>query len=60
MCKVLKVNRSTYYKQINHVLSVRETEDQVLKSEVKKIFLESKKRYGDLKYIEFYLQGVSE
>lgn len=46
MCKVLKVNRSTYYKQINHVLSVRETEDQVLKSEVKKIFLESKKRYG--------------
>lgn len=46
MCKVLKLNRSTYYKHINHVESVREIESEHLCAEIKKIFYCSKRRYG--------------
>jgi len=46
MCKVLEINRSTYYKKINHKPSKRELETNQLDSEIKTIYFESKKRYG--------------
>ena len=46
MCKVLEINRSTYYKKINKVPSQRELDTQKLDAEIKQIYLDSKKRYG--------------
>ena len=46
MCKVLGIRRSTYYKKCNWTTSQREIETQKLDAEIKKIYFDSKKRYG--------------
>ena len=46
MCTVLKLARSSYYKALICVPSKRFLESESLKSEIKKIWLESKCRYG--------------
>ncbi|WP_242847898.1 IS3 family transposase [Inediibacterium massiliense] len=46
ICKVLKFSRSTYYKALFRVPSNRQLESQNLKTKIKAIYLESKKRYG--------------
>ena len=46
MCKVLGINRSTYYKQQHWVPSNRELETKELDEAIQVIFYDSKKRYG--------------
>ena len=46
MCKVLEMNRSTYYKILNHKPSARELENQELDQEILIIYYESKRLYG--------------
>ena len=46
MCKVLGIRRSTYYKKCNWTASHREIETKKLDAEIKKIYFDSKKRYG--------------
>lgn len=49
---MLKIARSTYYNNINHKLSAHETENNIIKTEILKIYVESKKRYGCTKIVE--------
>ena len=44
--KVLGVPRSTYYANLNHIISKREVENKKIKAEIIKIYKESKGRYG--------------
>ena len=46
MCKVFKVSKSGYYKWLIRIPSKREIYNQILLEEIKKIFYQSKKRYG--------------
>ncbi|AMJ41431.1 transposase [[Clostridium] propionicum DSM 1682] len=46
MCKVLKICRSTYYKRLRWVPSLRELDCQKLDKEIQTIYYDSKKRYG--------------
>ena len=46
MCKVFKVSKSGYYKWLIRSPSKREIYNQVLSEEIKRIFYQSKKRYG--------------
>ena len=46
MCKVLKINRSTYYKHLHWVPSNRAQETAELDEAIKEIFYDNKKRYG--------------
>ncbi len=46
MCKVLEVSRSSYYKRINGDKGKRARENKGLLKEIRKIFSESKERYG--------------
>lgn len=46
MCKVFKVSKSGYYKWLIRIPSKREIYNQVLTEEIKRIFYQSKKRYG--------------
>lgn len=46
LCRVLKVNRSTYYKFLNHRLSARETENTEIHSHILEIYAASDKRLG--------------
>ena len=46
MCKVLKVNRSSYYKWLKGGISKRKYENQILTNEITKIFHMSKQTYG--------------
>ena len=46
MCTVLGVARSTYYKYFNKIKSVRELENEELKSAIKRIYKENKGIYG--------------
>ena len=46
MCKVLEINRSTYYKKLHHTTSKRELDNKKLDEEIKTIYYETKKRYG--------------
>lgn len=46
MCIILKVARSGYYKHIKRTPTKRDTENEVLKEYIKKIFIEHKGRYG--------------
>lgn len=46
LCKVLNVNRSTYYKHFCSPLSKRELENQDIKSKILSIYTSSKKRLG--------------
>jgi len=46
MCKVLGINRSTYYKTDNKVLSARAAENQKLDADIMAIYFATKRRYG--------------
>lgn len=46
MCKVLHIQRSTYYKHLNHKPSKRELKNQELDEAILTLFYDSKKRYG--------------
>lgn len=46
MCKVLKINRSTYYKYLNHKKSNRDVENQKLDEDILAIYYDTKRRYG--------------
>ena len=46
MCKVLGINRSTYYKTANKVLSARAAENQKLDADIMAIYFATKRRYG--------------
>lgn len=46
MCKVLEINRSTYYKYLNHKSSNRDNENQKLDEAILAIYYETKRRYG--------------
>lgn len=46
MCKVLGINRSTYYKYLNHVNSNRDAENQKLDNDILAIYYDTKRRYG--------------
>ena len=49
LCQVLKVNRSTYYKDSARVPSARELQNQALKSDILVLYTKSKKRLGAYK-----------
>lgn len=49
MCKVFKVSKSGYYKWLIRIPSKREIYNQILLEEIKRIFYQSKKRYGSPK-----------
>jgi transposase InsO family protein len=46
MCKVLEISRSSYYKRINRDKCKRARENKGLLEEIRRIFRESKERYG--------------
>ena len=54
MCKALGINRSTYYKYLNHVKSNRDAENQKLDNDILAIYYDTKRRYGALKFITNY------
>lgn len=46
LCRVLKVNRSTYYKYLNRKESNRDIENKVIRSRILEVYLKAKKRLG--------------
>ena len=46
MCSILGIPRSTYYKKINAVKSTREVENELIKKNILKIYIDSKCIYG--------------
>ena len=52
MCEVLKVSRSSYYKNLNKKESKRSIENRFLESEILNIYRASKSRYGAPKIYE--------
>lgn len=52
MCSVLEIPRSSYYKRQNNRLSKRDQENKKIKVEIRRIFSESKKRYGSPRITE--------
>ncbi len=56
LCRVLKVNRSTYYKHFSQRLSNRALENQKIRSYILAVYTSSKKRLGAYKIC--YLLGV--
>lgn len=46
LCKVLKVNRSTYYNHLSAIVSKRSLENDKISNHILKIYLDSKKRFG--------------
>ena len=46
MCKVLGINRSTYYKVANRTESARDIENQKLDADIMAIYFATKRRYG--------------
>ena len=58
MCKVLEINRSTYYKIINHTQSDRDIENNKLDADIMAIYFATKRRYGAPKnHLELFRQG---
>lgn len=49
LCRVLNVNRSTYYKHLTRKPSVRELENQSLKRDILSLYIKYKKRLGSYK-----------
>jgi putative transposase len=49
LCRVLNVNRSTYYKHLNHQPSKRELENQSLRRDILSLYIRYKKRLGSYK-----------
>lgn len=52
MCRVLEIPRSSYYKRQNNKLSKRNLENKKIKVEIRRIFVESKQRYGSPRITE--------
>ena len=52
MCRVLNIPRSSYYKSQKNVLGKRDQENLIIKVEIKRIFIESKQRYGSPRITE--------
>ena len=46
LCRVLRVNRSTYYKFINHKPSKREIANQQIKQRIAELYTKTDKRLG--------------
>ena len=46
LCRVLRVNRSTYYKWLNHLPSRRELENRAIRSYILEIYSKADKRLG--------------
>ena len=46
LCRVLRVNRSTYYKHFSAKPSPREVDNQKLRRMILEIYIKSKKRFG--------------
>ncbi len=46
MCKVLDLNRSTYYKALNHKPAKTQVSNNELDSKILKVYYDSKRRYG--------------
>ncbi len=58
MCKVLGINRSTYYKVANRTESARDIENQKLDADIMAIYFATKRRYGAPKiHQELLVQG---
>ena len=49
LCRVLNVNRSTYYKFLHHKPSKRELENRRIRSYIIELYARSKKRFGAYK-----------
>lgn len=49
LCRVLRVNRSTYYKYLRRQPSAREQENQLLKRRILEIYAQTDKRLGPAK-----------
>lgn len=56
MCKVLHINRSTYYKVTNRIPSARANETQKLDADIMAIYFATKRRYGAPKIHQDLLQ----
>ena len=56
MCKVLHINRSTYYKVANRIPSARANETQKLDADIMAIYFATKRRYGAPKIHQELLQ----
>ena len=54
MCKVVKIQRSTYYKKLHHKPSNREIENKKLDEAIKEIYYASKKRYGHQRFKKYF------
>jgi len=52
MCRVLEIPRSSYYKNQSNRMGKRALENKRIKVEIKKIFIESKQRYGSPRVTE--------
>ncbi len=46
LCRILRVNRSTYYKFINRLPSARELENRAIRSYILEIYAKADKRFG--------------
>ncbi|MBM6534862.1 IS3 family transposase, partial [Streptococcus dysgalactiae subsp. equisimilis] len=46
MCRVLRVNRSTYYKFLKHKPSKRELDNQIYRKQILEIYTKANKRLG--------------
>ncbi len=55
MCRVLRVNRSTYYKFLKHKPSKRELDNQIYRKQILEIYTKANKRLG-VKSIKIILQ----
>ena len=52
MCRVLEIPRSSYYKRRKNRLGKRDQENKRIKAEIRRIFIESKERYGSPRITE--------
>ncbi len=52
LCKILNINRSTYYKSLYQVPSKRSNENKVLSQQILSVFAENKGRYGSIRIRE--------
>ena len=56
MCRVLHINRSTYYKVVNREPSARAKENQKLDADIMAVYFATKRRYGAPKIHQELLQ----
>lgn len=60
MCALLEVSRSGYYAWSRHETSRREIENESLRAEIKRVFFESKRRYGSPRvHRQLILEGIA-